>query len=62
MAEEVRHILKPSKESFTSVHFDKLIRMLKEAASLEITTEGQQAIIKSVELEFKDDEDSASNW
>ncbi|MEW5250219.1 hypothetical protein [Microbulbifer discodermiae] len=62
MAEEVRHILKPSKESFTSVHIAKLITMLKETASLEIITEGQQAIIKSVELEFKDDEASASNW
>ncbi|WKD51683.1 hypothetical protein [Microbulbifer spongiae] len=57
ISEEVRHIMKPSKENFTSNHISKLIKMLNEAAGLEEMTDGQRAIIKSVEMEFQSNKD-----
>ncbi|MCV6615118.1 MAG: hypothetical protein OIF35_09090, partial [Cellvibrionaceae bacterium] len=35
MPAEIRHVLKPSKESFTEAHIEKLISMMKFAASTE---------------------------
>lgn len=62
MASEVRHILKPSKEKFTDSHIAKLLAMLNAAADLENTTEGQRAIIKAVEHEFKINEVHPQKW
>lgn len=62
MASEVRHILKPSKEKFTDSHISKLLAMLNATANLENTTEGQRAIIKAVEQEFKINEIQPQQW
>lgn len=62
ISEEVRHIIKPSKENFTSNHIAKLIKLLNEAASLEGITDGQRAIIKSVEKEFQSNKNQEKEW
>ena len=62
MADEVRHILKPSKESFTEAHASKLMAMLETIANLEDITEGQNSILNAVENEFKLNKDQPQSW
>ena len=62
IAEEVSHILKPSKDNFTASHIEKLTRMLKSTANLEDMTEGQKSIIKAVEYEFNTHEEKPKHW
>lgn len=62
IAEEVRHILKPSKEQFTEAHISKLLRMLNSTMNLEEVTKGQRAIVEAVESEFKINKESSQNW
>ena len=62
MADEVRHILKPSKKDFEKNQVTKLVDMLNKVACLEDTTEGQKAIIKAVEQEFTFKEEQPEKW
>lgn len=62
VAKEVRHILKPSKDSFETAHVTKLIEMLHKVVSFDDITDGQQLIIKAVTQELIDDGDQPENW
>lgn len=62
MADEVRHILAPSKEQFNQAHQNKLIDMLNVVSELEGTTQEQRNMIKAVELAFGKDQEPAKNW
>ena len=62
MADEVRHILKPSKKDFGKNQVTKLLDMLNKTACLEDTTEGQKAIIKAVEQELTLKDEQPEKW
>ena len=62
MAEEVRHVLKPSKADFSQSHVDKLLAMLNKVAELEETTDGQKFIIQAVEEELQVNEEKPEKW
>ena len=62
MADEVRHILKPSKKDFGNNQVTKLLDMLNTVACLEDTTEGQKAIIKAVEQELTLKAEQPEKW
>ena len=62
MADEVRHILKPSKKGFGKNQVTKLLDMLNKVACLEDTTEGQKAIIKAVEQELTLKDEQPEKW
>ena len=62
MADEVRHILKPSKENFSADHISKLLEMLNKTANLEHIIDSQRAIISAVEKEFKVNKEQAQKW
>lgn len=63
MEEEVRHVVKPSKDTFTESHINKLISMLKRTAKLEgEPSEGQVRIMSSVEKEFLPKDEKPSKW
>ncbi len=62
MAEEVRHVLKPSKEQFTETQVNKLLGMLNATMKIEDVTSGQQSIIDAVANEFKTAKESPKNW
>ena len=62
MADEVRHILKPSKKGFGKNQVTKLLDMLNKVACLEDTTEGQKAIIKAVEQELTIKDEQPEKW
>ena len=62
MADEVRHILKPSKKGFGKNQVTKLLDMLNKVACLEDTTEGQKAIIKAVEQELTFKDEQPEKW
>lgn len=53
MPSEVRHVMKPSKDTFTDSHVEKLLAMLAKVAALETEpTEHQLKIIEAVKSEF----------
>ena len=63
MAGEVRHVLKPSKETFTASHINKLMRMLQRTVNLEgEPTKGQREIVAAVESEFNHKGEKPSQW
>ena len=62
IVEEVRYILKPSKESFENSHVTKLIEMLNRVANLEGVTDNQCLIIKAVEQELNLNEKQPKSW
>lgn len=62
IVEEVKHILKPSKDDFEKSHVVKLIEMLNKVANLEEITDGQRLIVKAVEQELNINEEQSQNW
>lgn len=63
VAEEVRHILKPSREQFQSSHTEKLLKMLKDVSELEGgPSDGQRGIVQAVAKELDVGEVVVGGW
>ncbi len=63
MTDEVRHVLKPSKETFQQSHIEKLLEMLNVVSRLEDgPTQGQNEIIQAVKNQFEVSQQQAKKW